>query len=323
MTGFYKGKHVIVTGGAGYIGSALVEKLNLAGAHVTCLSRRYSDNSSGITILKGDIKTKECWLEIVKNADIIFHLAGNTSVYLAAADPEESFNSTVLPITHLISAAQDLAQKPKIIYASTVTVYGLNENFPLTEETPLNPVTTYDAHKVLAEEKLKSASAEGILESVSLRLSNVYGPSLAKSASDDRGILNKVTRMALMGQDIQLFGDGNYLRDYVHIDDVVTAFLVAGSTEGIAGCAFNIATGKSISIRDAFFMVVENVKKIAKKEVQILSVPWPDNADPIEFRNFITNTAYFEAKTGWRSKVSIEMGINSMIAAFNTRKYIH
>jgi nucleoside-diphosphate-sugar epimerase len=313
---FYLGKKIAVTGGSGYIGSAIIDALKNSGAQILQVSRKDQPDTSDIVSLKGDIKTKECWQEIVHNADIIFHLAGNTSVYAAANDPLESLQSTVLPVTQLISAAKERQHKPRVVFASTATIYGLNNSLPISEEISPQPVTLYDLHKTFAEKELRFATQKNILEGVSLRLANVYGPSSSRSAADDRGILNKITRMALQGQAIQLYGEGNYVRDYVHIDDVVKAFLIVGAVENVQGHSFNVATGKGTTVKDAFHMVVDQVARVTGKKISIDNVAWPENADPIELRNFVAETAKFNNIGGWNSTIELEGGIRSMIAVF-------
>jgi nucleoside-diphosphate-sugar epimerase len=316
----YKDKIVAITGAGGYIAGAIIAALKKTPAKIIRVSRRDLEEDNLVTSLKLDVQTRECWDEIVNRADIIIHLAGNTSIYTAAKDPADSLNSTVLPLTHLIAAAQKAGRKPRVVYASTATVYGINNKGPLREDVLPDPTTTYDLHKVFAEKQLKFASEKEIIEGVSLRLANVYGPSPSKSTSDDRGILNKITRFALAGKDIQLYGDGNYLRDYIYIGDVVSAFLTAGIAENVSGNSFNVATGRSVTVREAFHMVVDQVKKIAGKEVVIHTASWPENVDPIELRDFVACTSNFKELAGWSSTVTIENGINMMIKSFNTGK---
>jgi nucleoside-diphosphate-sugar epimerase len=216
----------------------------------------------------------------------------------------------------LIAAAQNAGRKPRVVYASTATVYGINNKGPSREDVLPDPTTTYDLHKFFAEKQLKFASDNKILEGVSLRLANVYGPSPSKSASDDRGILNKIARFSLAGNNIQLYGDGNYLRDYIYIEDVVSAFLTAGVAKNVSGCSFNVATGRSVTIQYAFQMVVSQAKEVTGKDTIIEYVDWPENVDPIEFRNFVASTSNFKDIAGWSSTINIEDGISKMIKSF-------
>lgn len=315
MLASMKGNTVVVTGASGYIGYELVNALVKQSCKIIRVSRTDLAPLPNVITIKADICNGDVWHEIVSQADIIYHLAGNTSVYEAARHPVLSLNSTLLPINHLIQAAQKQKRKPRVVFASTATVYGLTSTLPVAETVKPNPITVYDLHKLFAEEQLSLASQQGLLDSVSLRLANVYGPSRSKSSAVDRGILNRVTAMALQGKDLMIYGDGSYLRDYVYIDDVVRAFLAAGVNENIAGGVFNVATGKSISLRDAFKLVAVEAKNANGYKVNVKFSPWPDGASDIEFRNYISDVSSILDKLGWQPIVSLESGIKFMVDA--------
>lgn len=312
----YGDKTVAITGASGYLASVLIDALQKTPAHILRISRRGLHSIAGTETLKADVRESECWEEIVSKADVIFHLAGNTSVYAAAKEPADSLNSTVLPITHLVAAAQAARREPRVVFASTVTVYGLTDDLPVAEDAQPKPITNYDLHKLFAEKQLELASKQGILEGVSLRLANVYGPSSSSSSANDRGILNKITRMAIQGVNLRLYGDGNYLRDYVYIDDVVRAFMAAGIEKGVVGRTFNVASGKGTSVREAFHLIAERAESVTGKRVCIENAPWPEGADPIEFRNFAADITSFRNSAGWRPIISLNQGVDWMIEKF-------
>ncbi|MEI8033245.1 MAG: NAD-dependent epimerase/dehydratase family protein [Chlorobiaceae bacterium] len=307
---------VAVTGASGYIGSALVDSLSQSTSELLCVSRSEMPPRKNMRSMIGDIRTFETWVEIVGSADVIYHLAGNTSVYIAAKDPAESLNSTLLPINQLIKAARELGRRPKVINASTVTLYGLTTDLPVSETQVPNPATLYDLHKLFAEQQLTQATRQGLLEGVSLRLANVYGPSSSVSSSPDRGVLNRVAMLALQGQNIALYGDGNYIRDYVFLDDVVNAMLLAGAASGIQGEVFNIGSGIGTTLKQAFELVAVRAQKITGTRVAIESIMSPSGTDPIEFRNFIAQNEKFSRATGWEPLVSIEDGVNMLMLKY-------
>lgn len=309
----YESKTVAVTGASGYLASVLIDALKETPARIMRVSRSDLPPISGTEALKADIRSQDCWEEIVAKADVIFHLAGNTSVYAAAKDPADSLNSTVLPITHLVAAAQIAGHRSRVVFASTATVYGLTDSLPVSEELVPQPVTNYDLHKLFAEKQLELASKQGILEGVSLRLANVYGPSSSTSSSDDRGILNRITKMALQGANLQLYGDGDYLRDYVYVEDVAQAFMAAGVGKAVVGRSFNVASGKGVTVKEAFDLVAKRVESVTGKRVHIQNSPWPEGADPIEFRNFVADTTSFHNAAGWRPITSLHEGVDRLI----------
>ena len=316
ISGGLNGKTVAITGASGYIGSALVDRLMESTLDILRVSRQELAPRADVRTIKADIRTLDCWLEIVEQADVVFHLAGNTSVYTAAINPAESLSSTLLPVTHLVRAAQELGRQPRVVFASTATVFGLTAQLPVAETVEPKPITVYDLHKLFAEQQLALATQQGVLCGVSLRLANVYGSSSSVSSADDRGILNRVTAMALQGKDLIVYGDGNYLRDYVYIDDVVRAFMVAGLREGVCGGLFNVATGDSVSVREAFHLVVQRVANVTGNRVHIQNVPWPEGANPIELRNYTADIKCSVDDLGWRPKISLKSGIDCMIDSF-------
>lgn len=315
LSAAYLNRTVAVTGSHGYIGSGLTEALRHTPARLLMVSRRPIQAVPGAEVLTADLREASSWREIVGRSDVIVHLAGNTSVYAGAADPAGCFNSTVLPIAHLIAAARDLRRTPRIVFASTVTVYGLTERLPVAEDRAPRPVTIYDLHKWFAEQQLTLASRHGILEGVSLRLPNVYGPSAGFSATDNRGVLNAIAGRALCGSEVLLYGDGRYLRDYVYIEDVVRAFLIAGSQPGIAGHTFNVASGTGVTIRDAFHLVVDRAARVTGTRSRIRAVPWPDEADPIERRNFVADITRISTACGWTPRVALAEGVDRLIGS--------
>lgn len=309
----FENQKVAVTGSAGYIGSALVEALTREGAHVVRVSRAQLQELPGSEVLRADISSEECWIELVSRADVIFHLAGNTSAYAAAADPAGSLCSTVLPLTHLISAAQKLNKSPRVVYASTATVYGLTEKHPVAETQDPQPVTVYDLHKQFAERQLALATKRKILDATSLRLANVYGPSDGSGSAKDRGVLNKMTTFALMGQEIQLYGDGNYLRDYVYIGDVINAFLMAGFARDNGSGLFNIASGTGVTLNQAAGLISKIVARVTGSETTIVHVPWPESADPIEHRNYVADISRARRHLNWHPEIRLESGIEMTV----------
>ena len=313
LPSYYENKTVAITGGNGYLGSALAAALKKIAARILLVSRQDLRAEPGVESLKADIRTEECWRELVQRADITFHLAGNTSVYAAAKDPADSLTSTVLPLCHLTAAAQEAGRRPRVLYASTATVYGLTDELPVAEDRPLNPVTTYDLHKVFAERQLTLASSQGIVNGTSLRLANVYGPSPGASSADDRGILNKIARLAVEGGDVRLFGNGDYLRDYVYIDDVVRVLLLAGAHDRLAGESFNVGSGIAVTVREAFHLVTAQAERATGKRVQIHQVPWPDGADAIEFRNYVADVTRVSRACAWSPIVPLAEGIARVI----------
>ena len=311
-----QGKAVAITGASGYIGSSIVNKLTENSVRTIRVCRKKIPKIDGVKDIFADVRNDEIWNEIVEQSDIIVCLAGNTSVYAAEGNIEESLTSSLLPINNLILAAKNSNKVPRVVFASTATVYGMTDKLPVSETAKLNPITIYDLHKVFAEQQLEMASRQGFISSASLRLANVYGPSLAQSSSRDRGVINKIARDSMLGKDLQVFGDGEFIRDYVFIDDVVSAFLYAACSKNVDGRSFNISSGIGHTIKEVFELIANKSSEVIGKKVNVNFIPMPKDVSPIEYRNYIGDSSLFHSVTEWSSKVSLQAGVDSLIGVF-------
>ena len=322
-----KGKVICITGASGYIGSSLVSQLgNYPVKKIIRISRKKLKPLADIEDLILDLNDFNSWLIIVQRSDIIFHLSGNTSIAVAEDAPEKTLISEVLPIKNLVKASKELCRNPRVIYTSTATIYGLTEKLPIVESQTPTPLTYHDNNKLQAEKFLEIASHEKIIDSVSLRLSNVYGPSLNESSASDRGILSKITKMCFENKTIPLYGSGNYIRDYVYIDDVISALLLSSVVNYTqirknSEIVFNVSSGKGTYVKTAFYLIAKEVEKITNKNINIENTPWPSQAYDIEKRNFIGSAERLKSLTGWTAKTSIEDGVH-LLVNYYSKEYI-
>lgn len=311
---FFTGKNILVTGGNGYLGSNLINVLKSIDCKITILDRIIGqhlerNDTAEIREYICDIRDPEIWDEILDGIDLIFYFAGQTSVYKANENPKDDFAINVQPLFYLLEACRKHNWKPGILFSGTVTENGIPDKLPVNEMFPDKPVTVYDLHKLIAEYYLKYYSNSGIVQGTILRLANVYGPG-PLSTNADRGILNMMVRKALNGEDLTLYGEGNFLRDYIFIDDVINAFLLSAMNMDIVnGSHFIVASGVSHSIREAFEIVIENVQNITNRNMKLISVKSPENLSPIESRNFVADISYLRDLVGWIPKNSLNSGI--------------
>jgi UDP-glucose 4-epimerase len=322
-----KGKVICITGASGYIGSSLVSQLgNYPVKKIIRISRKKLKPLANIEDWIFDLNDYNSWLRIVKQSDIIFHLSGNTSITIAEDAPEKTLISEVLPIKNLVKASKELCCNPRVIYTSTATIYGLTEKLPIEETHTPTPLTCHDNNKLQSEKYLEIASHEKVIDSVSLRLSNVYGPSLNESSSYDRGILSKITKMCFENKTIPLYGSGNYIRDYVYIDDVIDALLLTSIVNYTkirknSEIVFNVSSGKGTYVKTAFYLIAKEVGKITSENINIESTPWPSQVSEIEKRNFIGSAERLKSLTGWSAKTSIEDGVQLLVNHYS-KEYI-
>ena len=317
-----EGKVVSITGASGYIGSALTQELEKYSLKIIRISRKKLVPKDGVEDWVLDLNKKSSWIRIVKKSDIIFHLSGNTSIYNSEKDPKESLISTLFPIIQLINASKELSRIPRVVFSSTATVYGLTDLLPVLETRQPNPITTYDLHKFFAEQQLLLASSCNIIDAISLRLANVYGPSPTESLAKDRGVLSKITRMKFELKNLQIYGNGEYLRDYIYIDDVVNAFLHASVMNynillNRNDISLNVASGKGTKVIEVFKLISNEVEKITGNRGAIKNVPWPKGINEIEKRNYIASIELFKSLTGWEPSVSLDEGIELLVKYYS------
>jgi nucleoside-diphosphate-sugar epimerase len=315
---WYSGKRVLVTGGGGFIGSRLIGQLAGVDCRIIRLVRRagapaVNPGSSAVEEVIGDARDPVLWRKLPDGIDVVFHLAGQTSTYEANRDPVADLQSNVLPMLLMLQACRARDLHPVVVLASTATICGLPVRLPVDETHPDAPVTVYDLHKQMAENYLKFHVRSGMGRGAVLRLANVYGPG-PRSSKADRGILNRMTERALQGEALTIYGLGEQMRDYVHVDDVARAFLQAAvHVDALNGEHYIIGRGEGTTIAQALRMIAERVAARTGRRVAVTSVEPPAGLSPIEARNFVGDTRRFCKATGWRAQCALPQGIDGMI----------
>jgi nucleoside-diphosphate-sugar epimerase len=314
----FKKKNVLVTGGAGYLGTNLVNALK----NVECTICRLDNVDSifepfhglaCIRDLKGDVRYPSLWEEAIRDADIVYHFAAQTSTYVANENPPVDLENNVMPILKLLDVCRQLGKKKVVLFSSTATVVGLTSQLPVGEDIPDNPITIYDMHKLMAEQYLKYFSRLEFVLGTILRLSNVYGPG-PKSSRPDRGILNQMTKRAIEGKPLTVYGEGDYLRDYVHVEDVIMAFLTAATKiDTLNGHHYMIGSGHGCTIRESMELIADRVYLKTGRKTAIEYVDPPIPQSPIEYRNYVADTRNFSGLTGWKASYDLIQGIDQMI----------
>jgi len=316
---YYKKKTILITGASGFIGSSLVRVLSQIDCTLICCSRDMEKLEiappvkAHVVHREIDIRTPSIWEEILEGVDVVFHFAAQTSSKFANDNPCLDMDINLVPIARFIETCQNKNIRPDIIFPGTVTQAGLTETWPIDEMIQDVPITVYDINKLAAEKYVCYYGTQLGGRGVTLRLANVYGPG-TKSSRPDRGILNMMVMRALEGKSLTLYGGGNYVRDYVFIDDVVTAFLMAGTALPVTnGRYYVMGSGVGHTIKEMAESVGNLVDRITGKNVDIQNVPPPAGLSQIEFRHFVANTSRFRQDTGWKPRVTLEEGIKHTI----------
>ena len=324
--GYYKDKTILITGAAGFIGSSLIRALSQVECSLICCYRELgkieinAPSKARIVTREVDIRHPSIWEEILEDVDVVFHLAAQTSSKFANENPSVDMDTNLAPIALFVETCQKKAIWPDIVFPGTVTEAGLTKTCPVDEMIRDVPITVYDINKLSAENYLCYYANQLGGRAVTLRLANVYGPG-PKSSRPDRGILNMMVLRALAGKPLTIYGDGNYVRDYLFIDDAVKAFLVAGARLDAAnGRHYVLGNGVGHTIREMIETVRDLVTEIGGKRVVVNHIGLPSDLSPIEFRHFVADTARFRADSGWVPEVSLEEGITRTITFFLGRQ---
>ncbi|MDI7182295.1 NAD-dependent epimerase/dehydratase family protein [Leptospira santarosai] len=300
--------NILITGSSGLIGSALAERLEFLGKNVYFHSRDINNESKKKTI-QFDLADSGLDKIDLPEFDVVYHLAGQTSVPYAKSNPTLDLQINVSGFLNLILCLRKQKKKPIVILAGTTTETGLHQSVVINEDVRDEPLTFYDISKLSAEYYLKQCIREGWILGCSLRLANVYGGS-KPGQKKDRGILDKVFYQALKGETIQIYGDGTFLRDYIHLDDVVSAFISASDhIENTNGKHFIVGSGKSYSIREAFQAAVDVAFEITGLRSRIEYVDLPKHSSPIDSRSVIYDISSFKSATEWSPNFLLESGL--------------
>lgn len=297
----------IVTGATGLIGARFIELYGSSFDELYQLGRTKAsiqaewieyDFSSGLPVDLPEV-------------DVIFHFAGQTSAYISRDNVLNDLNINLIGFVRLLETARKMKRPPFVIYAGTSTQVGFTDTSePQSEKNCNNPVTFYDASKLAAENYLLQYVREGWLRGCSLRLCNVYGGT-KEGQNSDRGIIDKVYQKAFNGESISIFG-GDYIRDYIHIDDVVSAFYLSWKHRNrVNGEYFNIGTGTAFTLKDAFHLVVRLAEEASGRVIKILNLEPPPEMSLIEFRSYVADNTKFRKATGWNPQYSLEEGIRA------------
>ena len=166
---------------------------------------------------------------------------------------------------------------------------------------------------MFAEQYLMMASKNKIINSTSLRLANVYGPSYSESSSLERGIVNTITNKALYGNELKIFGDGNYIRDYIYIDDVTSALIHTAKSNNTTSKTFNVSNQVGFKVKEVIELIAAQASVIIEKKIIVNQVPWPKGVNDIEKRNFIGNSNALYVATNWVPKTTLKQGIAKTI----------
>lgn len=253
---------ILVTGGAGFIGSHLTDRLSLNN-EVIVLDNLASGSLSNlqqskdrITFIQGDIRDKDLIKDIVAGVEFVFHLAANVGNVKSIEDPHFDMDVNIKGTLNLLEACLH-SNIRKLVYSSSAAMYGEAKYLPVDEDHPLNPESPYAVSKLAAEKYCFAFHKIYGLPTVSLRYFNAYGP--RQGSSEYANAISIFLRRVREGNPLTIFGDGKQTRDFVNVKDIVAANILAAENERVTGI-FNIGSGKSTTINELADEVIGTTK---------------------------------------------------------------
>ena len=318
----YHGRSILITGGRGYIGSALVQSLAGINCKLILLDQSPCDAwqpegaKAEILLSNGNVSLRNTWDDILPGVDYVFHLAAREYLFPRSEyDPERDFQFNALPVLHLLEVCRIRNYRPGIVFASSANLFGMADTLPVTEDNGDAPSTVWSIHKLTAERYFQLYSRQFDINAITLRLGNVYGPTPRRSVKT-RVVINRIIARALNGETVSTYANQGCVRDYVFLKDVVQAFLLAGAYCGSNKIPFYvIGSGEGETIRDVWHLIADSVKLHTGKNVPI-RCDESVKIEPIEWRSFVADTTRFWKLSGWKPRTKLVQGIHSTVNAF-------
>jgi UDP-glucose 4-epimerase len=307
---------ILITGGAGFIGPKIAERLLEKGELVRVLDNLSTGNVSniagllntgGVELVKGDVCNPQAMMGAIKGCSIVYHLAAQSSVPVSTNDPLGDMKTNVEGTINVLDAARSAGAK--VVFASSSTVYGAASKVPTPEDSPLVPCSFYGLSKMAAEQYCRLYSETYGVPAVTLRLYNIFGPGTNKGMMMDlyRKLLRESKRL-------EVLGTGKQKKDYLYIDDTVDAFLLAPERARCRGEAYNIGLGESYEVFEIAKMVFSI---LGLKVVEVVARGGESWQGDVQFNQ--PDVSMAERELGWKAKVGMRDGLERTLAWFEAK----
>ena len=314
MENYFKNKKILITGGLGFIGSTLAHRLAKMEADIYLIDSlipEYGGNNFNINGIEdrvkvniADVRDKHSMDYLVKDKDLIFNLAGTLSHIDSMNDPFTDLEINCMSQLSILESCRKNNKDVKIIFAGTRGQYGKADHLPVDEKHLMHPTDVNGINNIAGESyHILYNNIYGI-RSVSLRLTNTYGPR-HQMRHHKQGIINWFIRQLIEEQTIKLYGDGKQIRDINYVDDVIEALLLVACNEKTDGEVFNLG-----GIPKNLIDLVETMIDVYGKGNYEL-IPFKDDLKKIEIGDYVANFEKIKNTAGWQPKISLEEGLRS------------
>jgi len=304
-------KTVVVTGAGGFIGSALVERLVADGAHVRAMLRYTSRGQRGcldeladatmrdVDITLGDVRDVDAVREVLRGADVIFHLAALIGIPYSYEHPQEVIDTNIIGTSNVLIAAKELGTLERIVLTSTSEVYGSALRIPIDEEHPLQAQSPYSATKIAGDALGLSFHRSFGMPVTIVRPFNAYGP--RQSA---RAVIPTIISQALAGRTLKL-GTLETTRDFTFVEDTARGFAAVAASDDAVGQVVNLGSGTEVSIGD----IVAKVGRIVGRELVVAVDDQRVRPQKSEVSRLHADSSKALKLAGWRAEVTLDEGL--------------
>jgi UDP-glucose 4-epimerase len=315
---------VLITGGAGFIGSNLAHRLVALGAQVTVVDSfipEYGGNLRNLLEIEpqlrvniADVRDEHSMDYLVQGQDYLFNLAGQTSHLDSMRDPYTDLEINCRAQLSILEACRKHNSAIKIVYASTRQIYGKPDYLPVDERHLLHPTDVNGINKMAGEwYHILYNNVYGI-RACALRLTNTYGPRMrVKDARQT--FLGVWVKRIIDGEPIQVWGDGRQIRDFTYADDCVDALLMAAAAEEANGQIFNLGSDETINLRDLAALMVE-ISNSGSYEI----IPFPADRKPIDIGDYYGDYRLIRGRLGWQPQVRLRDGLARTLAFYRANR---
>jgi UDP-glucose 4-epimerase len=311
---------VLITGGAGMIGSTIAHLAVAQGARVSILDAMlpmYGGNRFNlqgildqVQFIQGDIRDFELMRRVVPGYDYIFSLAGQVSYVDSNTDPLLDLDINCKGHLQVLEACRRENLQARLLFASSRFVYGRVEYNPVDENHPFNCLSVYGIHKLAGEKYYRFYHEAYGLKTMSVRIANPYGPRQQMKHSK-YGIVNWFVRLALEGQPLTVFGDGQQRRDYIFNEDLAEGCMALIGSPGTEGQVYNLGTGTGAPFIEMARLVAATVPGTEVRQVE-----WPQDRYFVETGDYLSDITRITTATGWRPKTTLQQGIERTVAYY-------
>ena len=312
-TEFYRGRRVMITGGLGFIGSNIAHRLAALGSDVLLMDSLIPDSGGSFFNIDGiadlvrvniaDVRQESTMNQLVRDREVIFNLAGQVSHSDSMRDPYTDLDINCRSQLSILEACRKFNPKVKVVFAGTRQVYGRPDSLPVTEDHLVHPTDVNGINKAAGENYHLLYNNVFNIRACSLRLTNVYGPrQLIKH--NRQGFIGWFIRLALEGREIQIFGDGSQIRDFVYVEDAVDAFLRAGASDSVNGQVFNVSGDEPMTHSDLVALLID-----VAGGGSVRHVSWPPEKKAIDIGSFYADSSKIRRAVGWAPRVSLRAGL--------------